>query len=243
MPLVHLLMSALGGGDLRTLLDLYSAWTVRHLHLEVLCRWPGKQYTVLGADPRVQIYYRRIECKDDELCNCGSETQRYAECCKPFDQQWNIIELMSLFPRQIVGGFSGRCLPASVVNFVEGRCVRLHRALLQSKTPSLDARIYQPYGVRDESRISLSQCQPNRQQPIHLNKRCGRRRDVDTRSRSSSIRRWQARLVWKIKAATLSDMVRSAKLAFLVCLSPYPRELLSVLNVPSVRASRESLTH
>src|SRR6185437_7559420 len=46
----------------------------------------------------------------------------------------------------------------------QGRCVRLHRALLQSQTTSLDDRLYEPYGVRDEGRISLSTCHPNRGQ-------------------------------------------------------------------------------
>jgi hypothetical protein len=109
------------GGDLRTLLDLYSVWALRHLHLEVLGRWPGKQYTVYGAEPRVQAYYRRIECKDDELCGCGSETRRYAECCKPSDMRLDIIELMPLFLQHIRGGFSSRQPPASVVDFVESR--------------------------------------------------------------------------------------------------------------------------
>ena len=109
------------GGDLRTLLDLYSIWTLRHLHLEIFGRWPGKQYGLYGADPLVQTYYRLIECKDDELCGCGSETRRYAECCKPSDLQSDVIQLMSLFLRQIEGGFQSRRPPPSVVGFVEGR--------------------------------------------------------------------------------------------------------------------------
>ncbi len=109
------------GGDLRTLLDLYSVWTLRHLHLEIFGRWPGKQYGLYGADSRAQAYYRRIECKDDELCGCGSETQRYAECCKPSDLQWDLIHLMSLFLHQVPEGFLGRRPPPSVLGFVEGR--------------------------------------------------------------------------------------------------------------------------
>ncbi len=109
------------GGDLRTLLDLYSVWALRHLHLEVLCRWPGKQYGLFGVDPGVQAYYRLIECKDDELCGCGSETRRYSECCKLSDQQWNILELMGMFLRHVEGGFQSRRPPPSVVGFIEGR--------------------------------------------------------------------------------------------------------------------------
>jgi hypothetical protein len=110
------------GGDLRTLLDLYSVWALRHLHLEVFDRWPGKQYTLVGADPQAQALYRQKECKDDELCGCGSETQRYSECCKPFDLRGNIIEQMTAFLRATgPGGFANRQPPQPVVEFIEGR--------------------------------------------------------------------------------------------------------------------------
>jgi hypothetical protein len=109
------------GGDLRTLLDLYSVWTLRHLYLEVFGRWPGKQYALLGADPRVQAYYRQIDCKDDELCGCGSETRRYAECCKPSDLQRDVTQLMPLFLRHVPGGFTSRRPPPSVEGFIEDR--------------------------------------------------------------------------------------------------------------------------
>ncbi len=108
------------GGDLRTLLDLYSVWTLRHLYLEVFGQWPGKQYGLVGVDARVQAYYRWIECKDDELCMCGSETRRYFECCKPSDLQWG-IQIMEVFLRQIEGGFQSRQPPPSVRGFIEGR--------------------------------------------------------------------------------------------------------------------------
>ena len=107
--------------DLRTLLDLYSAWALRHLHLEILGRWPGKQYSLIGADPRVQAWYRQRECQADELCGCGSETRRYAECCQPFDLQLNILEVAPLFLRATNGGFGNRQPPPSVVDFVEGK--------------------------------------------------------------------------------------------------------------------------
>jgi hypothetical protein len=109
------------GADLRTLLDLYSVWTLRHLYLEVFGRWPGKQYGLASADPLVQIYYRRIECRDDELCGCGSETRRYADCCKPLDWQWDLFQLASHFLSNVSGGFSTRQPPPTIVEFVEGR--------------------------------------------------------------------------------------------------------------------------
>jgi hypothetical protein len=109
------------GGDLRTLLDLYRVWTLRHLHLEVFGRWPGKQYGLFGVDAGVQAYYRQRECNDDELCGCGSETRRYSECCKPSDLQWDIFQVMPAFLRQTNGGFQSRRPPPSVVGFIEGR--------------------------------------------------------------------------------------------------------------------------
>ena len=49
----------------------------------------------------------------------------------------------------------------------KSRCVRLHRALLQLEASSLDDRISEPYGVRDEGWISLSGCHPNRVQATY----------------------------------------------------------------------------
>ena len=108
------------GGDLRTLVDLYSVWALRHLHLEVFGRWPGKQYA-LGDDRRVQAYYRLRECHDDERCGCGSVTSRYADCHKPLDLEWNFVELATVFGRMYPGGFATRRPPSPVVDFMEGR--------------------------------------------------------------------------------------------------------------------------
>lgn len=108
------------GGDLRTLLDLYSVWALRHLHLEVFGRWPGRQYALVGGDPRVSAYYRIVECGDDELCGCGSDSRWYADCCKPSDQRLNFVELAARFSNAIPGGFSTRQPPEAVVATVEG---------------------------------------------------------------------------------------------------------------------------
>lgn len=125
------------GGDLQTLFDLYSVWALRHLHLEVLGRWPGKQYGLVGADARVQAYYRQVECKDDELCGCGSETRRYADCCKASDLRWDFVESATLFLHHVHGGFCTRQPPNSVVHFIKGQSAipkmadvhqQLHRA-------------------------------------------------------------------------------------------------------------------
>lgn len=106
------------GGDLRTLFDLYTVWALRHLHLEMCGRWPGKQYGIVGADPRAEAYYRQRECQDDELCGCGSETLRYAECCKGADLRGDFVEAASLFLRH-TGGFENRKPPDAVVRFVQ----------------------------------------------------------------------------------------------------------------------------
>ncbi len=105
------------GSDLRTLFDIYSVWALRHLHLEMLGRWPGKQYS-LGDHPKVQAYYRQRECLDNELCGCGSETRRYAECHKGLDREWNFVELAVLFGRLHPGGFATRRPPSALVDFI-----------------------------------------------------------------------------------------------------------------------------
>ena len=132
------------GGDLRTLLDLYSVWTARQLHLEVFGRWPGKQYSILLPDPKLQAYYRwsQQHDHDDELCGCGSETRRYSECCKAADMKLDLAELMTNFLRQLPGGFSTRRPPPSILAFVAGRSplprmADVHLQMQQHPQPSL----------------------------------------------------------------------------------------------------------
>ena len=126
-------------GDLRTLFDLYSVWALRQLYLESFGRWPGKQYSLSGEDVRMQAYYRLVECKDDELCGCGSENRKYADCCKWSDQQFDITQLMTLFLKRVENGFASRRPPVSITNYIEGRSsmpaivdVHLQLRLLQS---------------------------------------------------------------------------------------------------------------
>jgi hypothetical protein len=109
------------GGDLRTLVDLYSVWALRQLFLESFGRWPGKQYALSGEDVRMQAYYRLVECKDDELCGCGSENRKYADCCKWSDQQFDITQLMALFLKRVENGFASRRPPVSITHYFEGR--------------------------------------------------------------------------------------------------------------------------
>ena len=60
------------------LLDLFSLWALRQLHLEVLGRWPGRQSAF-------HPYERMSELNDNEFCGCEGATRFYADCCKPKD--------------------------------------------------------------------------------------------------------------------------------------------------------------
>lgn len=66
------------GDSLVRLLDLYSVWAARHLHLETFGTWPGLQVSHFAIE-------RIVEQRDNELCGCGASERRYAECCKSMD--------------------------------------------------------------------------------------------------------------------------------------------------------------
>ena len=70
------------GDSLVDLLDLYSVWAVRQLHLRVFGTWPGPQ-----AVPHA--YERILEFNDNELCGCGSRGKLYKECCQGKDRNLN----------------------------------------------------------------------------------------------------------------------------------------------------------
>lgn len=66
------------GESIVELIDLYTIWALRHLHLEFIGRWPGYQ--------SVPIPYERLnELNDHELCGCDRSHLQYSECCKPLD--------------------------------------------------------------------------------------------------------------------------------------------------------------
>ncbi len=72
------------GDPLVELLDLYSLWAVRHLHLRVFGRWPGLQ-SVLHPFERVW------ELRADERCGCGESQRMYGDCCRDRDLRFNRI--------------------------------------------------------------------------------------------------------------------------------------------------------
>lgn len=73
------------GDPIINLLDIYSVWALRHLHLEVEGRWPGPQSVP-------QKYERLLELRDDELCGCGGPNLAYAKCCKTSDLRANRVK-------------------------------------------------------------------------------------------------------------------------------------------------------
>ncbi len=104
------------GGSLATLIDLYSVWAMRHLHNEVIGRWPGKHYALPHP------YYRLAEVKPDELCTCGIPFARYGSCCRPNDLKHDVFKLKADFEARNGGrGIRDRAPPAPIVDFVGGR--------------------------------------------------------------------------------------------------------------------------
>lgn len=101
----------LPGNSLVNLLDIYSLWAVRHMHLQKLNRWPGAQVAHYAFE-------RLTELNEDELCGCGSLNKSYGECCRPNDlkrdQVADAVEFISL-------GGADRKPPEVVLRFMEER--------------------------------------------------------------------------------------------------------------------------
>lgn len=97
------------GDSLVALLDIYSLWALRHLHLEIYGRWPGPQSVV-------PPYERMQELRDDEFCGCGQSQKRYAECCKPIDMKRKLLPAVVSFG--FFSAWSVRCPPKSVVQLM-----------------------------------------------------------------------------------------------------------------------------
>jgi hypothetical protein len=105
------------GGDLRTLLDLYTVWALRHLHLAVFGRWAGRQHALLDPAGRPMPYYRLVEFNDGELCSCDSGAS-YGKCCKPGDLTHNFLTVMRQFQALHQGrGIHDRRPPELIVRY------------------------------------------------------------------------------------------------------------------------------
>jgi len=99
----------LPGDSIVELLDIYTLWAVRHLHLQILNRWPGAQVAH-------HAYERLTELKEGELCGCGSLTKKYGECCRPKDLKRDRIADAVKF---IFDGGADRKPPEDVMRFIK----------------------------------------------------------------------------------------------------------------------------
>jgi len=97
------------GAPLVDLLDLYTLWAVRHLHLRVFGRWPGYQ-----AVPHP--YERVLELREDEHCGCGNSHKLYGHCCRNDDFARNQIVEALRFTLHMAGGL--RKPPSTLVKFL-----------------------------------------------------------------------------------------------------------------------------
>jgi hypothetical protein len=84
------------GEPLVDLLDLYTVWALRHLHLNLFRRWPGPQSVP-------QPYERLSELGADELCGCDSG-KRYGTCCLPLDVGRQVLPDAVSFTLRCLGG-------------------------------------------------------------------------------------------------------------------------------------------
>jgi hypothetical protein len=108
------------GGDLITLLDLYSVWALRQLHFLTFGRWPGPQHMN-------SVFYRLREFQDDELCSC-SFGLRYKDCCKQNDLSTflaNPMRVKAEFDRITSGcQLTDRTPPSSITNYLAGKLTK-----------------------------------------------------------------------------------------------------------------------
>jgi len=87
------------------LLDLYTTWSLRQLHLQMFGRWPGRQ--------RAHFLYERLtETVAGEHCGCGSNIP-YSTCCQSDDLAKNrLAAAIEYF------GFGSRKPPLWVEKFI-----------------------------------------------------------------------------------------------------------------------------
>lgn len=95
--------------DLVGLLDIYTLWAFRQLHLEVLGTWPGQHVGMFASE-------RLFEFRADEYCGCGSKQLRYKDCCHDGDRSGNRVPEAVDFALAL----AGRSPPYEVWSFVRG---------------------------------------------------------------------------------------------------------------------------
>lgn len=101
------------GDNIIKLLDLYTLWALRHAHLKVFGRWPGRQ--------AVPYSYERVtELKDDEYCGCDNADHLYADCCKKYDRAKPLIKIFLDFMYHTKGHIT-RQPPPEILKFLDNR--------------------------------------------------------------------------------------------------------------------------
>lgn len=93
------------GDSLVVLLDIYTLWALRQLHLQVFQRWPGRQVAHF-------LHERLTETMPGEYCGCGSNLP-YEDCCWLSDIRGNRLQGALQY-----AGFGGRNPPAAVLQFI-----------------------------------------------------------------------------------------------------------------------------
>lgn len=99
------------GDPIVGLLDIYSVWAFRHLHLELVGFWPGPQSSH-------HAFERRLEFLPCELCSCGSNL-RYDSCCHRNDECRNPIADAVNFTLNFAGGH--RAPPPAILKTALGQ--------------------------------------------------------------------------------------------------------------------------
>lgn len=93
------------------LIDMYTLWAFRHLHLAWFGRWPGPQ-----SAPHP--YERLAELRDGESCGCDHPMGTYRECCKAADESLDRQKLAWSFLIQT--DFGRRQPPSAIIAVMEG---------------------------------------------------------------------------------------------------------------------------
>jgi hypothetical protein len=103
----------LPGSNLDALVDLYSVWALRQLHLEVFGRWPGRQFS---AHP----FYALGEFKPEELCSCDKNEPplRYGDCCRPEHLAMDLMQLKASFERKMGYPLNSRTPPKFMIDYM-----------------------------------------------------------------------------------------------------------------------------
>lgn len=107
------------GDPLLDLIDIYTVWALRHLHLRHTGRWPGPQSVH-------RPYERLLEIRLDERCGCSAPRGTYGQCCRPRDLDRDRIADAVDFA--IFSGWEIRHPPAAVEAFMS--CRSKHISLL-----------------------------------------------------------------------------------------------------------------